>query len=165
MKNGTRGFTHVILILVGVVLILLLFGFFAVKHSVVSTNTNPYQVPERSRPLKFERPTHLPCGITVLDPMPNQQVQMPITVRGYINGCGWNNAPITVGYVKILNERGQLISAEYPLLRKDSNFNLPAYFETTIPSILGDLQTSTVHIYISSDHGRHPSVVDVPVSF
>ncbi len=163
MKKGNGGYSHIIIILVGVVLALLLLGVFAVRHSI---NTAPIdESPITISALKTERPTHLPCGITVLDPQPNRQVQVPIVVRGYVNGCGWDNSPITLGYVKVLNERGQVISATYPLLRKDANFNLPAYFEASIPSVIGSLQTPSGTLFFTSNGGAHPDIVEVPISF
>jgi len=154
-----RGFSHIIIILVGLVLILLLFGIFAVKRSMET----PLVTPQNS--FVLERPTHLPCGITVLDPLPNRRVTMPFTVRGYVNGCGWDNAPLTLGYVKVLNDKGQVMSAIYPLVRKDPNFNLPGYFEASIPVVVGTLQTPSGMLFFASNAGKHPSVFEVPISF
>ncbi len=154
-----RGFSHIVMIIVGGLLVLLAIGFFAVSRSFDAVrNTSPTQV------LAPERPSVLPCGLTILDPQPNTKVHLPIIVRGYANGCGWNNAPLTLGKVKILNAEGQVISAEYPLTRKDDHFNLPAYFEATIPAVLGNLQTPMVIIFITSNDRVHPATYEIPVA-
>ncbi len=158
-----RGFTHIILILVGFLLAFVLLGFFAVSHQSQSATSPDKNISFNA--LSLERKTVLPCGITVLDPLPNTQIHLPLTVRGYTNGCGWNNAPLTLGYVKLLNNQGQIISAEYPLARKDANFNLPAYFEATIPGVLGNLVTQDSILYFRATSGKNPAVLEIPVSF
>jgi hypothetical protein len=158
-----RGFSNIILIIVGFLLVLVLLGFFAISRQSGSSSGSGNTFSLNS--LALERKTVLPCGITVIDPKPNTRIHLPLTIRGYTNGCGWNNAPFTLGYVKMLNDKGQTISATYPLSRKDANYNLPAYFEATIPSVLSNLQTTGVTLFFKATSGKNPAVFELPVSF
>src|SRR4051812_36244761 len=50
----------------------------------------------------------LPCGLTVKHPKydPSDKAQFPLTVDGYINGCGWQPDGLSAGTAQVFDGKG-----------------------------------------------------------
>ncbi len=76
-------------------------------------------------------------GITIEQPTANQEVQFPLTVKGYINGNGWGAFEGVAGSVQVFDANGNAITDRTPLQATTDWMQRKVSFETTI----GDAQT------------------------
>ncbi len=118
----------IIAVIVGIVLSLLVIGFFSGQH--------PYGMPNYRESLK------LACGLTVYAPEEKEAVKFPLTVRGYANGCGWNLSGGTIGSVEVLGING-IVLYRGTLPKAQSDDDAPVYFERTI----------NIRVPVGHDHG------------
>ncbi len=84
-------------------------------------------------------------GIVIEQPLINQEVQLPITVKGYINGNGWNAFEGVAGSVQVLDANGKAITEKTPLQATTDWMQSVVHFETTIgdANMMNNLATQT----------------------
>lgn len=68
--------------------------------------------------------SELYCGISVTEPSIEASVTVPITISGYISGCGWEPYREYVATLKIFDGENKLIGRPY-LINKDPNNQSP----------------------------------------
>ena len=76
-------------------------------------------------------------GITVDMPMVNQEVSFPLTIKGSINGNGWNAFEGQAGSVQVLDANGKAIIQGAPLPATTDWTQPPVSFQ----AVLGDAMT------------------------
>jgi hypothetical protein len=148
-----QGFTHVLLIIVGIILSAILIGFFTTsyrKNNSPSTGSPSYGT--GSQPSSGIYPPNLPspigtgtvnfnpsCGIIVFSPYVDQRIYQGFLVKGSENGCGWGAFEAQAGSVQAFKSDGTAVSSPAPLLVignwMQANINFQATLNlNTIPS-------------------------------
>lgn len=96
-----RGFANILLIVLGVFIIIVLFGYFRDKKipafkEVGSSNilTTPY----------------LGCGIQVHSPNQNSTIDNIFEFSGLVDGCGWNIQNGIIGTLEVLDSNGRSLT-------------------------------------------------------
>ena len=125
--NKERGITDWIVLLVGVVMVLLLIGFFNADRGFFDK-------------INYKTALQLKCGLTVSDILDNQQISFPLHVKGYINGCGWEMNAATAGTVQIFDGKGAAVTPPEQLIYDDNGTEIPRAFvadlhATAAPSV------------------------------
>lgn len=85
-------------------------------------------------------------GIVVTSIKPNDLVQLPITVEGYLDGRGWVANEGEVGNVEIFDANGKSISNKEIVQTTTNWLTFPTYFK----AIVGDRQMMS---YITTNSG------------
>ena len=143
MKNREGG--NILVIIIGIVLLLFIIGFFRSEKSFWGT-------------FNYKTILRLPCGITVKSPSygKDEKVSFPIKVNGYVNGCGWDVEDTSVGTAQIFDGRGLPVTKPVPLVVPDDSKEEPFYFEATLLPISAP-STDVGNILITSTTGLlHP---------
>lgn len=139
-----------LVVIIGIGLILVLIGFFASDRAFWDT-------------FNFKQVLHLPCGLTIENPKLKQgeKIAYPLTVDGYVNGCGWNTSGPWAGTAQILDGRGLAVSPPTRLIVPADSTEAPFYFSATLVPIAPP-QTDTGNILVTSTTGL---LYSIPVSF
>ncbi len=149
MQNHERG--NIILIVVGVAMALLLIGFFRSEKSFFGT-------------VNFKAALNLPCGLTIQQPdkkKKDESVSFPLTVSGYIHGCGWEKSGNLAGMAQVFDDLGSPVTGPVALVIPKDSTEDPFYFEATL-SLQSAPHTGEGTILIHSTTGLGEAV---PIKF
>ena len=147
MKNRQRGMADFTAIILALCLGLLLIGFFR--------SSNEYYSQLNKSALR------LSCGLTYKGITENQKITFPLTITGYINGCGWNNIGPKGGSVQIFDAKGMPITPNTEMTIDDKTTQIPLSFTTTLhPNFVP--QTENGQLIFQSNTGF---LKIVPVTF
>ncbi len=132
---------NILIIVIGIILIFVLVGFFNSGQSFWSKFT-------------FKQLLRLPCGLTLYDPKPAsaKKAEFPMKVNGYINGCGWNADGLAAGTAQVFDGKGAPITAPETLVIPADSINAPQYFSAALPLIAAP-HTDTGNLLITSTTG------------
>ncbi len=141
---------NTVLIIIGIIAILFLIGFFRNQASFWDT-------------VNFKKALRLPCGLTVSEPRfsKDEKVVFPLTISGYINGCGWDLSGRNAGTAQVFDAHGAPVTAPATLLAPSDPGSTPYLFSTTL-FVTAAPQTDTGQILFRSTTGL---LYSQPVSF
>lgn len=119
MKNTERG--NILVILIGIACILFLIGFFRSERSFWDT-------------VNYKTALRLPCGLTINAPKADtkEKVAFPLSVEGYINGCGWESSGNRAGTVQVFDDNALPVTAAVPLIIPSDSSEEPFYFSAAL---------------------------------
>jgi hypothetical protein len=127
-----KGFTHIIAIVGGFILIAVIVGIFSIKN----IPKNPKKIIEKTNPFESRGPrwtdgprfntafsetatmNNTACGIVVTSPKSNQSFLLAssvITLSGTVSGCDWEPVQGQIGIAYIINNEKLPISSTYPI--------------------------------------------------
>jgi len=147
-----KGFANMVLI--GVIVILLgVIGYFVFIKKPTAT-----------------QPITETQGITIEQPTMNQEVQLPITVKGYINGNGWTAFEGVSGSVQVFDANNKVVSERVPLQATTDWMKPIVYFETSVGDreMMSNLATQTGVLVFKSEEVKDESNVKefrLPIKF
>jgi hypothetical protein len=146
--NRERG--NIVLIIIGVVLMLFIFGFFQSSKSTWGA-------------FNYKGLLHLQCGITYSNPKPVDGVSVvfPLVVNGYVNGCGWTVAGGSAGTAQVFDAMGQALTKPVTLVVPADSTEAPYNFSANL-SLIAAPKTSYGNILLRSNTGLLSSV---PIAF
>lgn len=118
--KSERGFMTWILIIIGVLIVLVLVGYFSVDRKKTEDSG---VLPRAVQPN---------CGLVVNQPLENSKVIFPLQVSGYLKSC--NVSPITGNYgtVQVIDSNALLLSAEVHLPIVGNWVGQPAPFSVLV---------------------------------
>src|ERR1035437_925793 len=95
-------------------------------------------------------------GIVVEQPTMNQEVQLPITVKGYINGNGWAAFEGVAGSVQVFDANNKAVSERTPLQATTDWMQPQVHFETMVGDrqMMSNLETLTGYLLFRNDNPR-----------
>ena len=110
-----------VLIIVGIVAVLFLVGFFRNAPAFWDT-------------VNYKKILRLPCGLTVQHPKfaKGEKAQFPLEIDGYVNGCGWDPKSGSAGTAQIFDDKGLPVSMPTQLSIPSDNGTYPVYFDTIL---------------------------------
>jgi hypothetical protein len=148
MKNRERG--HILVVILGVVLMLFVLGFFRSEKSFWGV-------------LNYKAILRLPCGLTVNNPKfdDGEKLSFPLVVDGYVNGCGWNMASGSAGTAQVFDAMGLPVTIPVTLAVPSDSTEMPYYFKATLVPNAAP-HTDTGAIILRSSAGLLSSI---PVAF
>lgn len=137
--NSNKGFIAPLLLIIGLILCLVLVGFFSqnIKHAYTPVNPAvpiPESTISSTTPNESESSTtdDVVCGLIVQTPTEGQSVGSPLVVQGYINGCGWVASDAGVAYVGLYSSSGTAITTDVPVSIIGSSTGTSVSFVTTL---------------------------------
>ena len=143
--------TFIILTIIAVFLALFVFGYCTEQH--------PFGLPN------YAQNVTVSCGITVTAPNANEVASFPYTVKGYVNGCGWDPASDgTIGTITLLGSNG-LVLVRGTLTVTDPSGGDPYSFAVTLaPPFIstGDLGAIVID---NTQSGFDHHSVQIPIRF
>src|ERR1700686_3674257 len=100
---------------------------------------------KKPAPISTQPETNIAQGIVVEQPLINQEIQLPVTVKGYINGNGWNAFEAVAGSVQVFDANGKAISDRVPLKATTDWMQPTVHFETIVGDreMMNNLATQT----------------------
>lgn len=109
-------------------------------------------------------------GIVVEQPVMNQEVQLPITVKGYLDGQGWSAFEGVAGNVQVFDANNKAVSEIAPLQITGDWMKFPAYFEATVGDreMMSHLATQTGVLVFKSEEEKDGSNIEefrLPIKF
>ncbi len=109
-------------------------------------------------------------GIVIEEPTANQEVKLPITVKGYINGNGWTAFEGVAGSVQVYDANNKVISDRQPLQAVGDWMQTVVHFETMVGDrqVMSNLDTQTGYLLLRSEEEKDESNVKefrVPIRF
>ena len=134
------------------------------QQAAVQTNSSDTNTPASTQSQQQSQ------GIVIQQPLTNEAVKLPITVKGYVNGNGWVAFEGVAGSVKVLDANNKVISEVTPLQIKGDWTKFPAYFEATVGDrqMMSNLNTETGVLVFESTNAKDDSVVKefrLPIKF
>jgi hypothetical protein len=114
------GYGHWVVLIIGIILILMLIGFF--KSGSQNTIAN----------VTYKAVLRLPCGLTMKGPHDNDKISFPLKVYGYVNGCGWETRGGSAGTAQVFDGNGTRLSDPMTLIVPPDSTGMPYYFEGNI---------------------------------
>src|SRR3989338_9894847 len=102
LQKGTIG--NVVLIVIGIILSAILVGLVTGKNRLLGTFTNGSPVVKEENKIE--------CGLTVTSPKDGATVTFPLSIKGYVNGCGWVAQESIAGVVTLQDENSVIIATE-----------------------------------------------------
>ena len=119
MKSHERG--SILLAIIGIALVLFLLGFFR-SQSGFWGNFN------------YKTAMRLKCGLTITKPVVKDGVatDFPVTIAGYITGCGWTPNNHSAGRAQVFDSKGNALSDVVPLAIPSDSTESPYYFESVV---------------------------------
>ena len=117
--NKERGSLDYVVIGVSILLILLAVGFFQSDKGFFGN-------------FNYKSVLNLPAGITLTKLEDDSKITFPYTVKGYINGGGWERGNASAGIVQIFDARGIPVTKAIPLSYADDGTDLPSPFVSII---------------------------------
>ena len=135
--NSNRGFIAPLLMVIGLILCLVLIGFFSQNLKRAYTPVNPaVPVPSEVSTPKPEESTEteneVVCGIIVQTPTEGQSVGSPLVIQGYVNGCGWIAGDAGVAYVGLYSSSDTAITTDVPVSIIGATTGTSVSFVTTL---------------------------------
>lgn len=173
-----KGFSNVLLVVIGVIIGLAAIGFFTVKGTAPkSYSPTPYTTPS-SNPTPtpapiFTPPTPAPvgpataCGIIIASPVANAVVGPVVNIAGYVDGaCHWSPFEGQAGTVRAYNSNGLPVSATSILTVSGDWMQLPANFTAKV-TINTPPQTPTGYLLFSNENpsDQFPETYKFPIRF
>ncbi|MGI9118148.1 MAG: hypothetical protein ACR2IQ_01195 [Minisyncoccia bacterium] len=171
-SKSFKGITNVVIILVGVLIIAILVGFFRVSR--------PFSNIKITRPESFTLKTLLlngtnnssfltgaseNCDIAITSPQTGAEVSNIITISGLYRNCGWNNTDqnnfnnkATIGTVIELDGKGNNLINPLTITS-----NIPESFTTTL-GLIRPSQTKEIVIILRNNDNQQPILLQVPVT-
>ncbi len=71
-------------------------------------------------------------GISIDEPLANQEVKFPLIIKGYVSGYGWTAFEGITGSVQVLDANGKTIAKKKPLEATEDWMQAVVHFETTV---------------------------------
>lgn len=95
-------------------------------------------------------------GIVVEQPTINQEVQLPITVKGYINGNGWVAFEGVAGSVQVFDTNDKAVSERTPLQANTDWMQPQVNFETIVGDrqMMSNLEIFTGYLLFRNDNPK-----------
>ena len=92
-------------------------------------------------------------GIVIQSPKPNEVVQFPITIYGYINGSGWAAFEGVAGSVQLFDSNNKPVSERIPLEATTDWMNPLVHFKTQMKGnqALGNFTDSSMTLIFKSE--------------
>ncbi len=173
-----KGFSNVLLVIIGVVIGLAAIGFFTVKNSAPkSDNSTPYPVSDGANPTQLAPistpPAPAPsgpavaCGISIDSPVINEVVGPIINVSGSIDGaCHWTPFEGQAGTVRAYNSNGQPVSSTEILTVSGNWMQLPVNFTAKV-TINTPPHTATGYLLFMNENpsDQFPETYQLPIHF
>lgn len=155
MYNKVMKKTLITLELFLTLLVVVLFGF------LLFIFTNSRIKDEASVPVVSVDTKELYCGISVTSPAIESLVSLPLSISGYVSGCGWEPYLNYVAKLKIMDSEGNLIGRPF-LVNKNLNSSSPVSSQFNL--IIKDLpiETGEVKLFFESLGGTDKKLT-VPV--
>lgn len=150
-KNREGG--NLLVVVIGIVLILFVIGFFNSSRSFWDT-------------FNFKKILRLECGLTINTPKydiedKDEKIKYPLLVSGYINGCGWERNGDSAGTVQIFDSRGLQITKQSTLFIPSDSKQSPFFFQATLYPIAAPTQDTGTLLLTSTKGVLH----QIPVRF
>ncbi len=132
---------NILLVVVGVVAILFLIGFFRSAPAFWET-------------VNYKTILRLPCGLTVKHPKfaKDEKAAFPLELDGYVNGCGWTVEGGIAGTAQVFDGKGLPLTAPTPMTVPGADESSPYYFDTQLRLIAAP-STDTGNILLRSASG------------
>ena len=146
--NKERGSLDYVVIGVCVLLMLLAVGFFQSDKGFFGK-------------FNYKAVLNLPTGITLTKLDENTKITFPYTVKGYINGGGWERGNSSAGIAQIFDSKGIPVTKATALSFADDGTDLPSAF-IAILTASGAPTSGTGMIVFTSTTGL---VHTVPIRF
>lgn len=140
MKTDNKGFTNIVILIVGFLLVLLAVGMLsgnsAIKRTVIDTGTTDTVLETETEDIDENEPPEgtSTCGIYFSTIDDNDSIESPLVIEGNTDGCGWGAFEGVIGNAKLFDlESGSqigntaILSATSEWMTAD-----PVYFEGTI---------------------------------
>jgi len=156
-----KGFANLFLIIFGFILVAFIVGFFATRKSY-SPIMFPNVTGDATSP--FTQYSQNKCGLSITEPVENMAVGSSISVRGYVNGCGWKLEGQSAGTVQVLNAGGQVISGTYNLYVPSHSPFAASYFSTTV-YINGPKAETGSLLFRNNAPADDAKLIVLPISF
>jgi hypothetical protein len=139
MKNREGG--HILVIILGIILVLFLVGFFRTSRSVWS-------------PVTYKKVLRLPCGLTVSHPglTKGEKISFPLKLDGYVNDCGWTKVGMSAGTAQVFDGQGRAVTDPTDLVVPSDSIEAPYYFSAMM-YVVAPPSTDTGTIIIKSTSG------------
>ena len=153
LQKGTIG--NVVLIVIGIILSAILVGLVTGKNRLLGTFTNGSPV--------VKEETKIECGLTVTSPKDGATVTFPLSIKGYVNGCGWVAQESIAGVVTLQDENSVIIATEALITDGDWK-KLPVAFHTTIGAPW-TTPTGTLNFINIDPSGENPKTKTVHFKF
>lgn len=140
MKNDNKGFTNIVILIVGFVLVLLAVGMLsgnsAINKTVIDTDTTDKVLEtETDDTGTAELPEGTStCGIYFSTLNDNDTVESPLVIKGNTDGCGWSAFEGVIGNAKLFDLESGTQIGNTAILSATSEWMTtePVYFEGTI---------------------------------
>jgi|GEM_PF-6589536 len=110
-------------------------------------------------------------GLAIEQPTINQEVKLPLTIKGEINGNGWTAFEGVVGSVQLFDENGKEITERTPLQATEDWMQTVVHFETTIgdAGTMKKISTQTGVLVFKNENTKGDSADDkefrLPIKF
>ncbi len=137
-------------IIIGIVLILVLIGFFR-------SSQHPFSLPNYHDTIK------LPCGLTLYHPKGGELMTFPYTVTGYANGCGWIVHDGQIGHALVLSNTGIILSDT--IIAAGPETSLPVSFEADINAFIPRGMTAGQIVVTNGLDAEYARNLVIPVQF
>jgi len=168
-SKSYKGFSNVVIILVGVFIIAILVGFFRVTRPFagIKFGTNePFTLgtllPDGTNSVGMLTGASENCDIAVTSPLANEKVSNVITVTGLYRNCGWNDYKtdnmVTIGTVVVIDGKGNTLTNPLTITS-----NIPYTFTTTI-GLVRPSQTSSAVVVVRNADDQQPILLQIPVT-
>lgn len=162
-----KGFSNVVVILVGVLVVAILVGFFRVTRpfsGINLSNGNTNGTLTDTKNSNTLTGASVNCDIAVTSPAQNAKVSSVINISGIYNNCGWNNTTdnynniANIGTVVVVDGKGNTLTNTLNITS-----NLPGSFNITIGLVRPSQTTGAVIIVRNSDN-EQPITIQIPVT-
>jgi len=135
-STSQKGFIAPLLLVIGLILCLVLIGFFSqnIKHAYEPVNPTVPIPDEVIVSADTDSPTanDIVCGIIVETPADNQSISSPLVIQGYVNGCGWQASSNGIAYVGLYSASGTPLTTEIPVSVLGGGTTTTTSFVTTL---------------------------------
>lgn len=155
-KYMNRGFTIIIVIILGLLISLFTIGYF---RDDVASKSNNTLLPN------YQKQTSYSCGLTLYSPSANDIVGTNIHIEGIANGCGWGDARSSfIGIVRIVNDRSVIIS-EKNIDATSGDIDIPLHFDMTVAIPKNSLTRKGFLIFSNQRDSSESRELRIPVMF
>ena len=148
MKNTQGGWADHATIVIGLLLCLLVIGFFRPDTGAINK-------------INLKSMMRLPCGLTYTGISDNDKIVFPIEITGYINGCGWDRNSMSAGSIQVFDGKGMPVTAPFDMTITDTGTELPLPFKSDLHPDFAP-QTDTGQLILKSNSGL---LKIIPVTF
>lgn len=165
MKNSQKGFIVPVLLVIIAILVIgggvYVYNNKKVETPILPTGTEVQTTNQNQQQVQ---------GIVIEQPAKNQEVQLPIIVKGYINGNGWSAFEGVAGSVQVFDANNKAISNRVPLQAIGEWMQPVVHFEATVGDreIMSHLATQTGILVFKSEEAKDDSIAKefrLPIKF